>query len=955
MADTTLKPWSQIVHLHSDVEAGDTAIATYAIDLGALVAGDTQVPKVYRDAHAFFAATYLTGRLRRLLEDVLRGLAEGKGDRVLQLRSPFGGGKSHTLAALYHLAHHPELIGDLPDCANSVRLKPVRSVRVAVFDGEKFDVRGRVIDGQPVQTMWGMLAAQLGCYDVVAHHDATRGAPGGDVIAQMLGDQPTLLLLDEVLKYLERASAEPVLDSTLGRQVQDFLQSLSVEVARAHHAVMVYSLQASVREALGNQATLDMLDHLTSRVDAKREPVTGDEILPVLRRRLLDQDPDPAAATAAAATFATTITSARMSHTLDEAGRRAAADDRLALHRRIEAAYPFHPALIDIMTERWASLPDFQRTRGALRFLSVCLYTLKRDDQARIVLGPGDIPIEDEDVQHAFFTEVGQREPFMAVLQRDFLGPNARVKRIDERLGREHPALSNVHPAQRIATAILAYSFGGLTRQDEAGGEPIATGVAESELLSSVVSPDLDSITAQAVLKELREQCLFLHYDGVHYVFKTTPNVTQILEAEAQNPSVSEGIDAAIRSELDKRLSGRKGAIIWPAHSEKIPHKEPRFLLAYLPLDFAQHGPGQQERLALELCMQYGDIPRQYRNGIGLAIPERRQVEQLRSAARYLEAIKRVRAKRQQYNLTTPQMQQLKEREGTENTRFESALRQLYETVWLPQTGRQGLTGQSALILEKLTLTGRPTAASGIHERLMELLTDIAHKVFVSLTADKIVTLMQLGAGSNASLAVNLGQVLDSFYEVLDFPRLADENVLRQAVTAGVEAGVFGYVGRPGQIEVGRAREGGHYFVRPELVQIGVAPPETQIDLREGVLVLPAAIQAGAPAPEVVDTTTGAVQPSAVTVVPPATEVPVVAPEPEPGSPSPPARTVVHLEMTVVPQQLYHLTSPLMNLARESGHLRLVVEAHKAAGFDPQWLQNAVFEPLDEADIDVTE
>ncbi len=941
MADMTLTPWSQIVHLHPDVEAGDTAIATYAIDLGALVAGDPQVPTVYRDAHAFFAATYLTGGLRRLLEDVLRGLTEGKGDRVLQLRSPFGGGKSHTLAALYHAAHHPELLRDLTGF-----LKPVRSIRVAVFDGEKFDVRGRVINGQLVQTMWGMLAAQLGCYDVVAHHDATRGAPGGDVIAQMLGDQPTLLLLDEVLKYLERASAEPVLDSTLGRQVQDFLQSLSVEVARAPHAVMVYSLQASVREAMGNQASLDMLDHLTSRVDAKREPVTGDEILPVLRRRLLDESPDPAAATAAASVFAAAITRARTSHALDEASRRAAEDDRLALHRRIEAAYPFHPALIDIMTERWASLPDFQRTRGALRFLSVCLYTLKRDNQARVLLGPGDIPIEDEDVQHAFFTEVGQREPFTAVLQRDFLGPNARIKRIDERLGREHPNLSNVHPAQRMATAILAYSFGGLSRQDEAGGEPIAAGVAESELLSSVVGTDLDSITAQAVLKELREQCLFLHYDGVHYVFKTTPNVTQILEEEAQNPSVSQGIDIAIETELKNRLRGRAGAIVWPTHSEDIPNKEPRFLLVYLPLDFAQRGPAQQESLALELCTQYGDIPRRYRNGIGLAIPERRQVEQLRSAARYLEAVKRVRAKRAQYNLTTPQMQQLKDREGTEQTRFESALRQLYETVWLPQAGPKGLS------LEKLTLTGRPTRASGIHERLMELLTDIARKVFTTITTGKIVTLMQLGVGSNAPLAVSLSQVLDSFYEVLDFPRLVDETVLRSAIAAGVTDGVFGYVTRAGQVEVGRAREGSHYFVRLDLVRIGVPSSETQIDLQEGLIVLPTAIQAAAPAPEVVGIPSATIQPGAVTVIPSAIGGVVTTPEPEP---PPPSRTVVHLEMTVVPQQLYHLTSPLMNLARESGRLRLIVEAYKSNGFDPQWLQNAVFEPLDEADIEVTE
>ena len=168
---------------------------------------------------------------------------------------------------------------------------------------------------------------------------------------------------------------------------------------------------------------------------------------------------------------ATEITRMKTAHAVDEAARRAAEDDRLALRDRIAAAYPFHPALIDIMRERWASLPDFQRTRGALRFLSVCLHTLKREGQAGILLGPGDIPIEDDDVAHAFFTEVGQREAFKAVLQRDFVGPNARVKHIDERLAQEHPRFSGVCPAMRIATAILAYSFGGLLHPGDEDGE----------------------------------------------------------------------------------------------------------------------------------------------------------------------------------------------------------------------------------------------------------------------------------------------------------------------------------------------------------------------------------------------------------------------------------------------------------------------------------------------------
>ena len=226
---------------------------------------------------------------------------------------------------------------------------------------------------------------------------------------------------------------------------------------------------------------------------------------------------------------------------------------------------------------------------------------LKRENRAGPLLGPGDIPIDDADVAQAFFTEVGQREAFKAVLQRDFHGPNARIARIDERLAREQPHLSGVQPARRLATAILAYSFGGLSRTDEQGGDPIATGVTEKELLDTAVAPDLDGLTARAVLKDLREQCLYLHYDGAHYVFKTTPNVTQVLEDQAAHIEPRE-IEQEIQEELNRRLSGRANAIVWPRGSQAIPDREPRFLLAYLPLDFATRAtpPRSKRRSSLD-------------------------------------------------------------------------------------------------------------------------------------------------------------------------------------------------------------------------------------------------------------------------------------------------------------------------------------------------------------------
>ena len=104
----------------------------------------------------------------------------------------------------------------------------------------------------------------------------------------------------------------------------------------------------------------------------------------------------------------------------------------------------------------------------------------------------------------------------------------------------------------------------------------MATGVTEEELLRAVVGPDLDSITAQNVLYRLREQSLYLHFDGVHYVFKTTPNITQTLEDEFNHVKTEEA-DEAIETDLRSQLAGSTSAMIWPKQSQDIPDGEPRF------------------------------------------------------------------------------------------------------------------------------------------------------------------------------------------------------------------------------------------------------------------------------------------------------------------------------------------------------------------------------------------
>lgn len=229
MRTHTLRPWTDLVKLHPDVESGVLAEAIFAIDLGAIAARDPNVPVVNRDPEAFFRSPYLTTDLRKLLDEVLASLAGKSGyNRVLKLRTPFGDGKSHTLAALLHAARARKALNVIPE---SKGFADPGKVAVAVFDGEKFDARdGKAIDGGPkIQTMWGWLAWQIGrekAFALVAGHDKDRVSPGGDVIKELLTTgaegRPVLLLLDEVLKYMERAATVAVLDSTLQRQAKDF-------------------------------------------------------------------------------------------------------------------------------------------------------------------------------------------------------------------------------------------------------------------------------------------------------------------------------------------------------------------------------------------------------------------------------------------------------------------------------------------------------------------------------------------------------------------------------------------------------------------------------------------------------------------------------------------------------------------------------------------------------------
>jgi hypothetical protein len=628
------------------------------------------------------------------------------------------------------------------------------------------------------------------------------------------------------------------------------------------------------------------------------------------------------------------------------AEERQAAEEGIQLRDRMRLAYPFHPALLDLMRQRWASLPQYQRTRGALRFLAACLRAHHKVGKSGIVLGPGDVMLNDNEVRRACIKELGLLNRFDAVFQADLVGANCTASKIDKLRAKANPAEIGKNVASRLATAIFLYSFGGLRREGAGSGDVLPPGVTEADLLSACVGPDLDSLTAKACLAELKQACLYLHFDGVRYCFKQDPNVTLLIEQEADAVARDEAaVTAQIRTMLEERLAGKHAAITWPASSGEILDEQPRFQIAYLPLDFATKPVKEREALASEFLEKHGGKLRSYRNGLGLAIPAADQAESLRRDVRYFIAVDRVAKNAKKHNLTKEQNDELRERKATHASAAESAFQKLYNEVWLPKLG------QGAIVMEKIAVGGRPlqTTVNAQHqamifERSMELLTQVQSRVFGTLNPVKLVELFKLGEDQPPRMGIRCSDVVSGFYSFLGYTRLTGQDVVQKSIARGVQEGIFGYfTGAAPALDAS-----GKFQVARNKVRVSVPISEDEIDLELGFVMLPQAIPAE-PVPQ-----TGPVSATPSGLSEDGSPFPGPSPMPGPGpapAPGTAAEKLVEVTFRANRDELYSAWNAIANLAEMAGKVVVSVRAESEAGFDKSKLQNGVLEPLREADL----
>ena len=596
-----LTPWYKIATLRKEVREGRSfSPDEFAIALEQVVAGTA--PEDYSDPAQFFSRTCFTRALMEHIGMVLRRLS-GRTENtapVLTLITQFGGGKTHTLTSLYHLAKagsDASIFPGVPDLLNDAGIAATPSARVGVFVGNAWDPsEGR-------ETPWIDLARQLaGEKGVAALGDAARTTPPGtEALAEVFAaaDAPVLLLFDEVLNFVNRH--RPMAES-----FHAFLQNLTVAVTGTTQAAAVISLPRSQVEMTDwDQEWQDRITKVVRRV--ARDLIANDEseISEVVRRRLFEDLGSERIRKRIARTYADWCfeRSARLPRewlAVDTA--RTEARTKEFLRSRFEACYPFHPATLSVFQRKWSALAQFQQTRGALAMLAQWISWAAREQFTKARTEPlitlGSAPLDVPEFRAVVLGQLGESRLDVAI-DADIAGQMAHARALDvDTTG----ALRDIH--RRVGTAILFESSGG--QVDKVAHLP--------ELCFAIGEPDVDTTTIDNAAMALEGSGFFIRKVGTDgYRIHHQATLKKVVSDRRASLDEETEIKPAIRKLIEEEF--KKGATLqinfFPENSTAVQDSQRLTLIVMDPETEWGNSSQMIERIG-QWTRERGNTPRLY-------------------------------------------------------------------------------------------------------------------------------------------------------------------------------------------------------------------------------------------------------------------------------------------------------------------------------------------------------
>ena len=643
-APSGLKPWRDLVMPHRDVASGNYQQAEFAADLWQVFKG--RAASEYKDPKEFFRRTFLTSGLRDLLITAIRRWRmEPGGDPVVELQTTFGGGKTHSMLALYHLAsgaRATELAG-VDSVIAEVGGPPPQSIKRAVLVGNQLTPgqTDRKAEGVEIHTLWGELAWQLGgkkAYQKLKKADESATNPG-DVIGEIIREAaPCLILIDEWVAYARQLMDERKLPAGDFETQFTFAQTLSEQVKAIPGAMLVVSIPASTSgegesptegvsdEEVGGtrgREAVARLRNVFQRIASQWRPANAEESYEIVRRRLFEPITEKQAFTQR-----DVVLRAFTDHYSHHSGEFPAECREADYLRKMQLAYPVHPEVFDRLYQDWSGLVRFQRTRGVLRLLASVIHSLWESGDQGLLILPAHIPVGEPKIEG----ELTRYLPsgWSTVIETDVDGPDARPRKLDA----EKPNLGRISATRRVARTLF---IGSAPTSDAAN-----RGIEDRRIKLGCALPAESPALFGDALRHLAQAATYLYQDSSRYWYSTQPTVAKLAadradELKRHRDKVLEEIRSRVRANLgDAKNRGTFARVHpFPANSADVLDERATALVILDPsTEWSRQPESAALKAAREIFDNRGTTPRIFRNAVVFLAADRSRLDELEQAVR---------------------------------------------------------------------------------------------------------------------------------------------------------------------------------------------------------------------------------------------------------------------------------------------------------------------------------
>ena len=775
-----LPGWRDVIEPHPDVAQGRYKNAEFAADLAQVARGEGAYE--YRDPVEFFARTYVTEGMAGLLEQSLRRVCGKDGEPVIQLKTAFGGGKTHSMLALYHIMRGRVSIDKIPNVKHVLERAGIAALpkaNVAVLVGTAVDPtrpkRPNNMPGITINTLWGEMAAQLAesagnpkLYEYVKEADKKGVSPGSEALKNLFDEAaPCLILMDELVAYAKKLYGASSLPAGTFDNFIIFIQELTEAARSSKNSLVVASIPESDIEIGGEagKTALLAIEHHFARMESIWKPVAANEGFEVVRRRLFLDCKDPNGRDAVCSKFSQMYNQNQSDFPLEAR--------EVEYRERMVSSYPIHPEVFDRLYEDWATLERFQRTRGVLRLMAAVIHELWMGNDTSLMIMPGSITLDLPNVRDELTRHLP--EGWNALVDREVDGKNSIPYQKDQ----NNPRYGGNLAARRVARAVMLGSAP--TSRDQN-----VRGIEASRIRLGVVQPGENIANFNDALSTLTTSLAYLYTNpsGERFWYDTRPTLRKTVEDRATQVSASD-----VEYEIETRLRGLRkeqpfaGIHICPGSSLDVPDEQSARLVIMCPADEYKAANRDNRALsaAAEILNNRGNTPRTYRNMLAFVAPDQDLMISLKEAVRLFLAWKSIKEDSEDLNLDAAQNRETENNLRRANETVDARIKETYCWLLVPYIDKNE---------DIKTITWDTIRISGGSESIIQKASKKMqqNETIITKWAPALLLMELNNVLWSDSESISLKKLWEYLCTYCYLPRIANLSVLEEAVRTGLNS-----------------------------------------------------------------------------------------------------------------------------------------------------------------------